>query len=49
MDSRVIDSIVESLAAGELDSEDFMRAVEQDIEAQEASLHRSGSGMRPVS
>lgn len=44
MDSRVIDSVVESLVAGELDAENFIRVIEQGIEAQEASLHRNGSG-----
>jgi hypothetical protein len=38
MDSRVIDTIVESLSVGDLDADDFMQAVEQSIEAHEASI-----------
>jgi hypothetical protein len=38
MDSRVIDNIVESLASGDMDADDFMRAVQQRIEAQEANV-----------
>jgi len=37
MDSRVIDGIVESLMSGDLDVDDFMRAVQEGIEAHEAS------------
>ena len=36
---RVIDNIVESLVSGDLDVGDFMRAVEEGIEAHEASVH----------
>jgi hypothetical protein len=37
MDSRVIDNIVESLVSGDMDADDFMRAVQQRIEAHEAN------------
>lgn len=48
MDSRVIDSIVESLVAGELDADDFMRAVQQGIEAREAALHSARNGLPAI-
>jgi len=37
MDSRVIDNIVESLVSGDMDADDFMRAVQERIEAHEAT------------
>jgi len=37
MDSQVIDSIVESLVTGGLGVDDFMRAVQQGIEARESA------------
>ena len=44
MDSRVIDNIVESLVSGDMDADDFMRAVEQRIEAHEAGAYDPVTG-----
>lgn len=38
-----IDSIVESLVTGDLGVDDFMRAVQQGIEAHESTAHRQDS------
>jgi hypothetical protein len=35
MESRAIDSIVDSLVSGDLGADDFMRAVQRNIEAHE--------------
>lgn len=37
MDSRVIDNIVESLVSGNMGVDDFMQAVQDNIEAREAA------------
>ena len=39
MDSQVVDSIVESLVSGDMDADDFMRAVQERIEAHEANAY----------
>jgi hypothetical protein len=44
MDSRVIDSIVESLVTGGMGTDDFMRAVQQRIEDHEASAYDPNMG-----
>jgi hypothetical protein len=46
MDSRVIDNIIESLVFGNMGVDDFMQAVQDDIEAREAST--SGTSTRVV-
>jgi hypothetical protein len=45
MDSRVIDSIVESLVSGHMGIDDFMQAVEADIEAREASAAKTSASV----
>lgn len=45
MDSGVIDNIVGSLVSGDMDAEDFMRAVQQRIEAREANAHDPVTGV----
>jgi hypothetical protein len=45
MDNRVIDNIVESLVSGDIDADDFMRAVQQRIEAHEANVHDPVTGV----
>jgi hypothetical protein len=45
MDSRVIDNIVESLVSGDMDADDFMRAVQQRIEAHEVNTYDPAAGV----
>ena len=45
MDSRVLDNIVESLVSGDMDAHDFMRAVQQRIEAHEANTYDPVAGV----
>jgi hypothetical protein len=41
MDGHVIDSAVESLVSGDMGIDDFMQAVQDGIEAHEASVARN--------